>query len=376
MEIIIFLLFIFMLIYIGYIARLIYGFTKVHQTESKYEIPQIKFSIIVPFREEQENLPRLLESIRLLNYPIEMFEIVLIDDFSADNSVNVINRWRMQNGLFQTTIIENLLLSGSPKKDAISRALPVVANEWILTTDADCILPPHLLQSVNSFIQKNKVEMVVGAIRYDGNSSFLNHFQRMDIMSLQGATIGSFGIGKPFMCNGANFAYSKRFFSELNGFDGNSNLASGDDVFLLQKGVLKSLKKIGYNKSRDAIVITKPVETWNKMINQRIRWASKTNSYQSIYGEDLAFAVFLGNLVIVISLVLVSFQLMIWQYLAILFLIKFIPDFILLLQSNSFLNRRGFFPLFAAIFYPFFTVAIALMTISGNYKWKGRHFKM
>ena len=365
-----------MLIYIGYIAILIYGFTKVHQTESKYEIPQIKFSIIVPFRDEKENLPRLLESIRLLNYPIEMFEIVLIDDFSADRSVNVINKWRMQNGLFQTTIIENLLLSGSPKKDAISRALPVVANEWILTTDADCILPPDLLQSLNSFIQKNKVEMVVGAMRYDGNSSFLNHFQRMDIMSLQGATIGSFGIGKPFMCNGANFAYSKRFFGELNGFEGNSNVASGDDVFLLQKAVLKSPEKIGFNKSRDAIVITKPVDMWNKLINQRIRWASKTNSYQSVFGEDLAFAVFLGNLVIVISAILVSFQLMSWQYLAILFFLKFIPDFILLLQANAFLNRRLFFPLFAATIYPFFTVAIALMTISGNYKWKGRHFKM
>ena len=78
----------------------------------------------------------------------------------------------MQNGLFQTTVIENLVLSGSPKKDAISRAMPIVANEWILTTDADCILPVNLLQSINSFILINEVEMVVGAIRYDGYGEF------------------------------------------------------------------------------------------------------------------------------------------------------------------------------------------------------------
>jgi hypothetical protein len=54
-------------------------------------------------------------------------------------------------------------------------------------------------------------------------------------LSLQGATIGSFGIGKGFMCNGANLAYKKSLFQELNGFQGNDTIASGDDVFLLQK---------------------------------------------------------------------------------------------------------------------------------------------
>lgn len=365
-----------MSIYVGYISILIFGFTKVNRSSTKNEKPQIKFSILVPFRDEQENLPRLLESIRLLNYPIELFEIILIDDFSRDKSVNVITKWRMQNGLFQTTVIENLLLSGSPKKDAISRALPIVANDWILTTDADCVLPINLLQSLNSIILKTDVEMVVGAIRYDGSQSFLDHFQRLDMLSLQGATIGSFGIGKPFMCNGANFAYSKQFFNELKGFEGNSKVASGDDVFLLQKAVLKSPEKISYNKSRDAIVTTKPVETWNKLLHQRVRWAAKTNSYQSIFGEDLAFAVFLGNFAIVIAALLVCFQLMNWEYLAILFCIKFIPDFILLVQSNTFINRRFFFPVFAAILYPFFTVIVTLTTISGTYKWRGRRFKM
>ena len=365
-----------MIIYIGYISILIYGFTKIHRSFPKIELPKIKFSIIIPFRDEEENLPRLLESIRLLNYPIDMFEIVLVDDFSSDKSVNVINRWRMQNGLFQTTVIENLVLSGSPKKDAISRAMPIVANEWILTTDADCILPVNLLQSINSFILKNDVEMVVGAIKYDGNYSFLHHFQRMDILSLQGATIGSFGIGKPFICNGANLAYSKRFFQELDGFDGNSNIASGDDVFLLQKAVLHSPKKVGYNKSVEGIVITKPVNSWVKLLHQRVRWAAKTTVYKCIYGENLAFAVFLGNLAIFIAVFLFGFNLISLYFLAILFLLKIIPDFILLIQTNFFLTRKFFFPIFAAIFYPFFCVFVATLTLTGTYKWKGRKFRM
>jgi hypothetical protein len=71
----------------------------------------------------------------------------------------------------------------------------------------------------------------------------LDHFQQLDLTSLQGATIGSFGLNKAFMCNGANFAYTKSLFEKLNGFDGNNKIASGDDVFLLQKAVEKFPEK-------------------------------------------------------------------------------------------------------------------------------------
>jgi hypothetical protein len=47
--------------------------------------------------------------------------------------------------------------------------------------------------------------MIAGAVTYDCKNS-LHHFQQLDLASLQGATIGSFGIGKGFMCN-ANLAY-------------------------------------------------------------------------------------------------------------------------------------------------------------------------
>ena len=74
--------------------------------------------------------------------------------------------------------------------------------------------------------------MIAGAVTYDCNSSFLHQFQQLDMASLQGATIGSFGIDQGFMCNGANLAYTKSLFTALDGFTGNDKIASGDDVFL------------------------------------------------------------------------------------------------------------------------------------------------
>jgi len=77
--------------------------------------------------------------------------------------------------------------------------------------------------------------MIAGAVTYQYKKSFLYHFQQLDLASLQGATIGSFGLGIGFMCNGANFCYKKVLFQKLNGFNNNAKIASGDDVFYCKK---------------------------------------------------------------------------------------------------------------------------------------------
>ena len=66
------------------IIVLIYGFTKVNTIQYTGVKPKTKFSIIVPFRNEAENLPVLLESLSKLNYPMELFEVILVDDESEE----------------------------------------------------------------------------------------------------------------------------------------------------------------------------------------------------------------------------------------------------------------------------------------------------
>ena len=202
-------LFICLFIYVVFISQLIFGFDKVKLFERTNEIPKTTFSIIVPFRNEEKNIGKLLQSISKLNYPTELFEIIMIDDFSEDASVRIYIKWRLENGLIHSTLLENLRLSNSPKKDAISRAIPIVKNEWIITTDADCMVNKNWLTTLDNYIQKNAPQMVVGAVVYKTKNNWFHHFQQLDLLSLQGTTIASFGIGKPFMCNGANFAYTK-----------------------------------------------------------------------------------------------------------------------------------------------------------------------
>ncbi len=363
-------------IYVLTISHLIYGFGKIKAVEYSKLNPETFFAIIIPFRNEEENLPHLLESLRKLNYPKDLFEIILVDDFSNDDSVKLIYKWRMENGEFQTTLLQNLRISNSPKKDAISRAIPIIKNEWIINTDADCVVPENWLLTLDNYIQNNKVSMIGGAVSYSFKPSFLHHFQQLDLMSLQGATIGSFGLGLAFMCNGANFSYTKSFFNELNGFSGNDTIASGDDVFLLQKAMLYNPERVHYLKSTETTVSTKPTNSWYDLFQQRLRWASKTTSYISVFGKDLALIVFFGNLAIVTSWFLILFEKMEPRYLYLFLLTKFVFDTILLQKTMHFFTKKRMrFLILSSLFYPFFSVSVALCSFFVKYEWKGRTFR-
>jgi glycosyltransferase involved in cell wall biosynthesis len=357
-----------LLIYLITIGWLIFGFTKINSFGYLGLTPKTSFSIIVPFRNEAENLPVLLESFSKLNYPTDLFEVILVDDESEE-------RLQIADYRLQITTINNIRVSSSPKKDAITTAMQIVKTNWVITTDADCVVPKNWLLALDNYIQLNHVSMIAGAVTYDCQNSFLHHFQQLDLVSLQGATIGSFGIKKGFMCNGANFAYTQSFFQKLNGFEGNGTIASGDDVFLLQKALSQYPEKVAYLKSKNTIVTTKPVNDWKSLFYQRVRWASKTTSYQSAFGKRLGLLVFMGNFGLVCCFGLTVFSLLPFPFLGLYFLIKFGIDAALILQTNRFLTKHKIrYLLLSSLWYPFFSSAVALYCLFGKYEWKGRRF--
>ena len=330
--------------------------------------PKTSFTIVVPFRNEKENLPNLLHSISLLNYPKELVEVILVDDDSDDE-------FRIQNLEFSIQTVKNIRKSNSPKKDAIETAIQVAKNDWIITTDADCLVQKNWLTNFDQYIQENEVAMVASGVCYVPKNGFLSAFQNLDFLSLQGATIGSFGINQPFMCNGANFAYSKQFFKRLNGFQGNETIASGDDVFLLQKAVSVAPKKVGFLLAKESIVATKPVKTWNELFQQRVRWASKSTGYSSSYGKILALAVFGGNLVWILSFLLWLTNVLDQNIFMLFVALKFLIDFILLYKTANFFESKLKYVLASNLLYSFFSVSVAVYSLFGNYSWKGRNFR-
>lgn len=368
------LIFVFLL-YAVLIIALVVGFGSVKKFYLKPETPTLKFSIVIPFRNEAENLPQLLQSIQLLDYPFDLFELIFVDDESNDNSAQIIKS-TLVNSLINFNIINNKRTSASPKKDAISSAIKLANFEWIITTDADCILTKFWLLCYNNFIKVNNSDFVVGPVNYHKTFGWFQAFQTLDFMSLQGTTIGAFGLKKAFLCNGANLAYKKSLFQNLNGFNGNDAIASGDDVFLLQKSTAAKQYKIQYLKSEKAIVYTNPVATVNELMAQRIRWASKATAYTSWFSVITAMVVFANNTALIIGM---FFGIIGWistKTMLILWIGKAILDFLLLYKTAAFFHQKAILKYFIISFliYPFFNAYVAFSSFFKGYKWKNRSF--
>lgn len=364
------------ILYLFLIGSFVYGFNKVDIFKITEPQNNTLFSIIIPFRNEADNLPGLLESILNLNYTKASFECIFVNDDSYDNSVKIIEN-HLQNSNINFKVIDNARVSNSPKKDAITTAVKQAKNPWIITTDADCILPTNWLSCFNSFIKTHNTACIVAPVTYKNVSGFLEQFQLLDFLSLQGTTMGSFGINKPFMCNGANFAYTKKLFNKLNGFNGNETIASGDDVFFLEKVAKNHPKKLHYLKSEHAIVYTKAQASFKSLIYQRLRWASKASAYKHWFGKLTGVIVLLTNSLLLVLAILFLLNITNFKLLLGFAILKFIIDFMLLYKAAHFFNQKYSLKYYGLAFlcYPFFSVFIVFISVFKTYKWKDRHFK-
>ncbi|MDO6595459.1 glycosyltransferase [Oceanihabitans sp. 2_MG-2023] len=371
------------LVYIFLIGILAFGFDKVKRFAMEDLEAKTSFSVVIPFRNEAENLPSLLKSLEALQYPKHLYEIILVNDASEDNSVTIIEKvlhTNLRKDKFTRNpikIINNLRESDSPKKDAITSAIQIAKYDWIITTDADCILPKFWLDTFDAFIQKRDADFIVAPVTYSKAKTFLDRFQLLDFLSLQGATIGGFGIQKPFLCNGANLGYRKDFFKTVQGFHGNTNIASGDDIFLLEKALKQDAKKVHYLKSEHVIVTTEAVKNFKDLISQRVRWASKSASYKNNFAKAVGLLVLLMNASLICLLTLCITGIFNVKVLLYLFLIKCSIDFLLLFKTLRFYKQETFLPsfIFSCFLYPFFSVYVVFVSVFSNYKWKGRAFK-
>lgn len=364
--------------YFVLIGYFVIGFLKLKSFKSEDTLNKNCFSIIIPFRNEALNLPNLLDSIAKLNYSKEQFEVLLINDASEDDYLPIIDNFELAHPTIQLKVIQNNRKSNSPKKDAIDVGISHSSYDWVLTTDADCLVPKNWIISYNSFIETNNSNFIAGPVTIKESNNWFGKFQSIDFIALIGCTIGAFGIKKPFMCNGANICYKKETFKKVNGFEGNDKIASGDDVFLLEKMIQYDSKKVHFLKSIDALVQTNHQTTLKDLINQRVRWASKTGAYTSLFSKLVALIVLLMNLVFVFllftSIVNLDINLLFISVLT----SKIIIDSIIIRVTSNFFKTNYNFTQYAVIIWlqPLFTFYIAVLSIfKKKYLWKNRSIK-
>jgi biofilm PGA synthesis N-glycosyltransferase PgaC len=339
------------------------GFTPSNRTQSTY------ISIIIPARNEEENIGELLTALQQQTYPKELFEIIVVNDHSTDSTTEVVKQFP---GVKLLELKDEII--NSYKKKAIETGIAAASGELIVTTDADCIPPPAWLQIIASFKEKTTAGFIVAPVVFNCNSSPVQVFQAMDFMVLQGITGASVYKKILSMCNGANLAYERKLFYEVNGFDGIDHIASGDDMLLMHKIAKKYPDRIHYLKSTEAIVNTAPMKTWSAFFNQRIRWASKATHYDDKRIFWVLLLVYLFNLSFLVLAIAGFWNSYFWILFLIAWILKTIVELPFFYSLSQFFNKQWavkFFFFFQPL-HIFYTIISGLLGQFGKYEWKGR----
>lgn len=339
---------------------------QVQRADFKGDLPQV--TLLIPFRNEIENLPVLLEEFPKLNYP--NLEIILVDDQSEDGSFSFL---REKPGV--DTRVKVLRSQKAGKKSAIEFGISCAVGEVIICSDADCKFPENWIHGMVAPFGDQNVQLVAGPVISESQDTFFQRFQQIDWSSILLLTQFYFSQKNPLMCSGANLAYRKSAFREVKGYGDNLQHLSGDDEFLLKK--IKSRfgkRSCVYLPFSDNLVITKPQSDFSKLLNQRVRWAGKWNVHRDFGHAFAAILSFFIQVVWLGSWVLLGFGwfgviAFSWVWVGKILAEKFALGKVL---EGLGLNRSTLDFIRTSWIHPLYVLMVAMGSMRGKFLWKGR----
>lgn len=337
-------------------------------------VPQTAVSILIPARDEASSIGACLAHICQQHYPADLLEIFVIDDHSTDATVQIVSD-------LQSASVQLLQLPEgmTGKKAGLTYGIGQATGELIITTDADCIVPEHWLPFLVSYYQAHAPVFITAPVQFTAETSALERFQSLDMlgtMILTGAGIRS---GTLHMSNGANLAYPKAIFEAVDGFAGIDHLASGDDMLLMHKIAERHPGRLAFLKQSQAGVQTRAAATWRAFFRQRLRWATKSGTYQDWRIIATLALVFLLCWSILLSPLLG----VVWGWAGLLpfctlLSFKLVADYQLLRTAARFFRREDLMRHFL-LSQLFHILYIAIIGLAANlvkrYEWKGRKLK-
>jgi cellulose synthase/poly-beta-1,6-N-acetylglucosamine synthase-like glycosyltransferase len=363
------------LLYVGIVLFFRKGWSRIPEYRVSGAIPSTRVSILIAARNEEDKIGATLSDIIAQNYPRELLEVIVVDDHSTDRTSCIVQSYADQ-GVKLIRLNEKEALN-SYKKKAISEAIKLAEGELIVTTDADCRMGTDWLRTIALFYEEKDLKLVSSPVAYFREQSVFEEVQTLEFLFLIGLGASTIGNGMPSTCNGANLAYRKDVFLELDGFTGIDELASGDDELFLHKVAARYPEGIGFCKAPAAVVYTYAKETLSELLQQRKRWASKSTRYKNKWVVALGVSIWLFNVSILLNVILGFILPTCWTVALFAMLLKVAAELYFLVPLVVFIRRvklLGYLPILSVI-HILYMIFIGVAGNSGNYNWKGRSVK-
>jgi glycosyltransferase involved in cell wall biosynthesis len=326
-------------------------------------------SVVIPVRNEKENIAGLLNSLSQQDYPADSFEIIMVDDHSDDGTPGVLNN--LGNG--KISLIK--MTGGTGKIEALAEGIRHAKNQVIIVIDADCRFNRGWLSAMSGYFAMYDSRVLIGPVVCERGTCLFHRMQSLEFLSLAGITAGAAGLNNPIMGNGANLMFQKDiFFDFMN--SRRQRTVSGDDVFLIHWAKKNYPGKVHFLLSRQAIALTPPHDRLMDFIDQRLRWASKGRYYRDISILTTAAIVYIFCMVLVLLLLASVFYKSLFYAALFMLLSKSLADLIFLTDVAGKFRQTSLLKVFlpVQIIYPFYIFIIGTFGQFIRFRWKGREY--
>lgn len=232
-------------------------------------------SIITAAKNEEKNLPFLIEALLKLDYPKDNFEVIIIDDNSTDSTFQKAKELTESFSNFTIIKAENKKYEG--KRGALDIGIKKCKHDYILITDADCQPEKKWLKEYSKIFNEG-YDFVFGVAPFIKEKSFINKISCFENLRSIILTFFFAKIGQPYSAAARNFGFNKISFYKIGGYSNTAQTQSGDDDLLLREAVKHRLK-IGTVEAEGSFVYSKTKKTFKEYFIQKARHVSTSNHY-------------------------------------------------------------------------------------------------
>ncbi len=240
--------------YLGHAERNVFGEKKPRQ------LPPI--SILVPAYNEADVLDGALASLAGLDYP--ELEVLVIDDGSRDETLQVAARWEGRHGNVEFRVLTK---GNGGKASALNTGIAASRHPFLFCMDADSRLEPWTLRKAMGPFDDPSVGGVAGNVKVKNRDRLITRLQALEYIE---------GLNMPRRAQGFLAAvnivpgpvglFRREALEEVGGYDTDT---FAEDADLTLKMVAAGWKVV-YEDT--AVAWTEAPESWLDLVQQRYRW--------------------------------------------------------------------------------------------------------
>lgn len=359
---------IFLIVVIIYAIQLIVfiiGLQKRFKKLTANNLPTV--DIIVAARNEEKNILSCIKALNNLSYIEGKLNICLINDYSTDNTSQIIKEFIKDKPHF--SLLENppQISDLKGKANAIAYGIKNTSNEIIFTTDADCIVQENWVKSITGYYLEDTA-MVCG-FTSQKDDTVIGALQAADFIFLLGVASGIMNLGKPLSAIGNNMSYRRSVYNEIGGYE-KIGFSITEDLRLLMAFHSMKKYKIIFPLDSDNLIISEPLQTVKQIFHQKKRWG--VGGLESdIFGFAIMSIGYLANLLTLISFFFFSKTLLFLSF------IKILLDYLFLKPLHQKLNLKLNFQkfIFFEIYYLLYVVILPIIVLPNKkVVWKERTY--